>query len=89
MNSLVSIVVLFTGTATTSGAKAYTLAEVTAATSNFKDELGKGGFGPVYYGKLPDGQEVAVKVGKGTSTHEEEAFFTEVYLSTPPCIRFL
>jgi hypothetical protein len=49
------------------GAKAYTLAEVVAATSNFKTQIGKGGFGPVFYGKFPDGQEVAVKVSDGSA----------------------
>ncbi|XP_058072812.1 cysteine-rich receptor-like protein kinase 10 isoform X2 [Magnolia sinica] len=34
-----------------------------AATNNFSDDnkLGEGGFGPVYKGKLTDGQEIAVK----------------------------
>lgn len=67
-----------TGIATTGGAKAYSLPEVTAATSNFKRELGKGGFGPVYYGRLPDGQEVAVKVADGSSKHEGKEFYNEV-----------
>ena len=70
-----------TGMGTTGGAKAYTLAEVSAATMNFKTELGKGGFGPVYYGRLPDGQEVAVKVADGSSKQGEKEFFNEVCCS--------
>ncbi|KAG9454360.1 hypothetical protein H6P81_007264 [Aristolochia fimbriata] len=40
-----------------------TFASVVAATDNFSvaNKLGQGGFGPVYKGRLPDGQEVAVK----------------------------
>lgn len=67
-----------TGITTTGGAKAYTLSDVTDATSNFKRELGKGGFGPVYYGRLPAGQEVAVKVADGSSKHEGKEFYNEV-----------
>ena len=51
---------------TSGGAKAYTLEEVVVATSNFKTEIGKGGFGPVFYGKFLDGEEVAVKVSGGS-----------------------
>ena len=57
----------------TIGAKPYTLAEISAMTRNFNCKIGNGGFGPVYYGKLSDGQEVAVKVG---SLHQE--FLNEV-----------
>ncbi|KAK7271907.1 hypothetical protein RJT34_28177 [Clitoria ternatea] len=36
---------------------------IVAATNNFSvaNKLGEGGFGPVYKGKLPDGQEIAIK----------------------------
>jgi len=71
------------GIATPGGAKAYTFAEVAAATSQFKRELGRGGFGHVYSGTLPEGQEVAVKVADGASKHEEREFFNEV-CSPPP-----
>lgn len=38
------------------GARAFSIAEITGATRNFKHEIGRGGFGPVYYGKLPNGE---------------------------------
>ncbi|KAJ3698640.1 hypothetical protein LUZ61_002345 [Rhynchospora tenuis] len=52
----------------------YTIAE---ATSNFSHKLGEGGFGPVYKGKLPSGQEVAIKrlsakSGQGLKEFENE-----------------
>ncbi|KAK7302655.1 hypothetical protein RJT34_13548 [Clitoria ternatea] len=36
---------------------------ILAATNNFsvENKIGEGGFGPVYRGKLPHGQEIAVK----------------------------
>lgn len=40
--------------------------------------LGKGGFGPVYYGKLQDGQEVAVKVSSKVSAQGSREFINEV-----------
>ncbi|KAF3328705.1 proline-rich receptor-like protein kinase PERK1 [Carex littledalei] len=45
----------------------FTYEELSAATNNFSKEniLGEGGFGFVYKGKLPDGQEVAIKMLKG------------------------
>ncbi|KAG0553820.1 hypothetical protein KC19_12G041800 [Ceratodon purpureus] len=60
----------------TIGAKPYTSAEVTAMTRNFKTQIGIGSFGPIYYGKLPDRQEVAVKVG--SSPQLEQEFFNEI-----------
>ncbi|KAI4304292.1 hypothetical protein MLD38_039824 [Melastoma candidum] len=41
----------------------FQLAVIEEATGNFSDEnkLGEGGFGPVYKGTLPDGQEIAAK----------------------------
>jgi hypothetical protein len=60
------------------GAKPYSLDEVIVATNNFKTMIGKGGFGNVYYGKLEDGQEVAIKVLDVKSTQGPSEFFNEV-----------
>ncbi|KAG6692455.1 hypothetical protein I3842_10G114800 [Carya illinoinensis] len=54
--------------------------ELASATNNFdqSNKLGQGGFGPVYRGKLPDGQEVAVKRLARTSGQGLEEFMNEV-----------
>jgi hypothetical protein len=64
------------------GATIYSLAEVTVASDNFKTMIGKGGFGHVYYGKLEDGQEVAIKVLDVKSTQGPSEFFNEVCKSS-------
>lgn len=70
---------------TTRGSR-YTLAQVTAATKNYAKVLGKGGFGPVYYGKLASGQEVAVKVAAKGSGQGSKEFINEVsYLTRNLC----
>ncbi|XP_061983652.1 G-type lectin S-receptor-like serine/threonine-protein kinase At1g11330 isoform X3 [Populus nigra] len=50
------------------------------ATNNFdiSKKLGQGGFGAVYWGKLPDGQEIAVKRLSRTSGQGREEFMNEV-----------
>ncbi|KAJ6885700.1 G-type lectin S-receptor-like serine/threonine-protein kinase [Populus alba x Populus x berolinensis] len=50
------------------------------ATNNFdiSKKLGQGGFGAVYRGKLPDGQEIAVKRLSRTSGQGREEFMNEV-----------
>ncbi|XP_011009802.1 PREDICTED: G-type lectin S-receptor-like serine/threonine-protein kinase At1g11330 [Populus euphratica] len=50
------------------------------ATNNFdiSKKLGQGGFGAVYRGKLPDGQEIAVKRLSRTSGQGLEEFMNEV-----------
>jgi hypothetical protein len=60
------------------GANPYSLAQVIIATDNFKIQIGKGGFGPVYYGKLEDGQEVAIKVLDVKSNQGPFEIFNEV-----------
>ncbi|KAI8021725.1 G-type lectin S-receptor-like serine/threonine-protein kinase [Camellia lanceoleosa] len=50
------------------------------ATNEFHEtnKLGQGGFGPVYKGKLPDGQEIAVKRLSRSSDQGLEEFMNEV-----------
>ncbi|PNX68999.1 G-type lectin S-receptor-like serine/threonine-kinase, partial [Trifolium pratense] len=50
------------------------------ATNNFdwSNKLGQGGFGPVYMGKLQDGQEIAVKRLSRASGQGLEEFMNEV-----------
>jgi hypothetical protein len=65
-------------------AQEYSFAEVTAMTNNFKQTLGGGSFGTVCYGKLPDGQEVAVKRVSPDSHQGAKEFYNEVnYYLTP------
>uniref|UniRef100_A0A0D9WAM2 Protein kinase domain-containing protein n=1 Tax=Leersia perrieri TaxID=77586 RepID=A0A0D9WAM2_9ORYZ len=55
------------------------------ATRDFhqKNQLGRGGFGPVYLGKLDDGRKVAVKqLSVGKSGQGESEFFVEVNMIT-------
>ncbi|CAL5344685.1 unnamed protein product [Camellia sinensis] len=60
----------------------YDLSKVQAATNNFSAEnkIGEGGFGLVYMGKLPNGQEIAVKRLSRTSGQGAEQFKNEVVL---------
>jgi hypothetical protein len=71
------------------GAKTYSLAEVVVATNNFKTMIGKGGFGPVYYGKLEDGQDVAIKELDVKSTQGPSEFFNEVCKSSQILLLFV
>ncbi|CAK9258818.1 unnamed protein product [Sphagnum jensenii] len=60
--------------------QAFTLATLKQATTNFGKKLGVGGFGEVFYGKLPDGQEVAVKTLSASSHQSRQEFFNEIEL---------
>jgi hypothetical protein len=61
-------------------ARSFSLAEVKAMTQNYAKKLGQGSYGPVYYGKLPDGLEVAVKVNSKDSRQGTTEFINEVKL---------
>ncbi|PHT82867.1 Cysteine-rich receptor-like protein kinase 8 [Capsicum annuum] len=60
----------------------YHLNTIREATSNFSSEnkIGEGGFGVVYKGKLPDGQEIAVKRLSRSSGQGVEEFKNEIVL---------
>ncbi|XP_034696980.1 G-type lectin S-receptor-like serine/threonine-protein kinase At1g11410 isoform X1 [Vitis riparia] len=60
----------------------FDLGTIAAATRNFSfaNKLGQGGFGPVYKGQLPSGQEIAVKRLSSTSRQGIEEFKNEVSL---------
>ncbi|CAH2044728.1 unnamed protein product, partial [Thlaspi arvense] len=54
--------------------------EIKSATRNFKEVIGRGSFGSVYHGKLPDGKQVAVKVRFDRTQLGAESFINEVQL---------
>lgn len=56
------------------------LPELEEATNNFCKKIGKGSFGSVYYGKMKDGKEVAVKIMADSCSHRTQQFVTEVAL---------
>ncbi|KAG4991703.1 hypothetical protein JHK87_025160 [Glycine soja] len=60
----------------------FDLAVIEAATNNFSNEncIGKGGFGEVYKGILPDGQQIAVKRLSRSSKQGANEFKNEVLL---------
>ncbi|XAR50011.1 Non-specific serine/threonine protein kinase [Bertholletia excelsa] len=59
---------------------AFTHADILKATGNFSDDriIGKGGYGTVYRGVLPDGREVAVKKLQREGTEGEKEFRAEM-----------
>ncbi|KAG5225946.1 cysteine-rich receptor protein [Salix suchowensis] len=61
----------------------YSLADIGKATDHFifENKLGEGGFGPVYKGVLPGGQEIAVKKLSKSSTQGFDEFKNEVMLT--------
>ncbi|KAJ9548012.1 hypothetical protein OSB04_020555 [Centaurea solstitialis] len=61
-------------------AKAFSYKEIKAATRNFKQVLGRGSFGSVYLGKLPDGKLAAVKVRFDKTQLGADSFINEVSL---------
>ncbi|KAJ9562087.1 hypothetical protein OSB04_007247 [Centaurea solstitialis] len=61
----------------TQAPKRYKYSEIKKMTNSFQEELGRGGYGIVYKGLLPDGQLVAVKV-LASSLGDGEDFINEV-----------
>ncbi|CAI0375543.1 unnamed protein product [Linum tenue] len=61
---------------------AFNLSTIVMATNDFSNDnkLGEGGFGPVYMGKLPEGQEIAVKRLSRSSGQGLNEFMNEVIL---------
>ncbi|KAG9139242.1 hypothetical protein Leryth_011250 [Lithospermum erythrorhizon] len=66
------------------GASVYSFADLEKATDNFASsrELGEGGFGIVYHGKLQDGRDVAVKRLYEHNYKRMEHFINEIRILT-------
>ncbi|KAL1545966.1 DNA helicase [Salvia divinorum] len=58
----------------------FTLAEIKDATNNFERKIDSGGFGVVFYGRLLDGKEIAVKRLTNDSFQGKREFTNEVLL---------
>uniref|UniRef100_A0A0E0F1A9 Protein kinase domain-containing protein n=1 Tax=Oryza meridionalis TaxID=40149 RepID=A0A0E0F1A9_9ORYZ len=65
----------------TESAHRFALSEIEDATDKFDRRIGSGGFGIVYYGKLTDGREIAVKLLTNDSYQGIREFLNE-YLHT-------
>ncbi|KAL9399167.1 hypothetical protein Peur_008128 [Populus x canadensis] len=61
-------------------AHCFTTFEIEDATKKFEKKIGSGGFGVVYYGKMKDGREIAVKVLTSNSYQGKREFTNEVTL---------
>lgn len=64
----------------TTKSRAFTLQEITVATQNFSHKIGQGGFGSVFFGRLEQGEDIAVKVLSVVSKQGVEEFLNEVDL---------
>jgi hypothetical protein len=62
----------------TESAHRFSLSEIEDATDKFERRIGSGGFGIVYYGKLADGREIAVKLLTNDSYQGIREFLNEV-----------
>ncbi|KAG0575642.1 hypothetical protein KC19_5G019700 [Ceratodon purpureus] len=58
----------------------YSDSKIKQCTDNFAHKIGQGGFGDVFYGKLPDGQEIAAKVLTPESCQSKQEFYNEIEL---------
>ena len=63
--------------------------EVERITDNFQNEIGKGGSGKVYRGRVSDGTEVAVKLLSSSSAEGFKLFQTEASFFIYICIQFI
>ncbi|KAB5552429.1 hypothetical protein DKX38_009740 [Salix brachista] len=61
-------------------AHCFTSFDIEDATKKFEKKIGSGGFGVVYYGKMKDGREIAVKVLTSNSYQGKREFSNEVTL---------
>lgn len=64
----------------TEAAHCFTFSELEEASNDFEKKIGSGGYGVVYYGKLKDGREIAVKVLTSNSFQGKREFSNEVTL---------
>ncbi|KAM0921430.1 hypothetical protein ACQ4PT_006824 [Festuca glaucescens] len=60
----------------------FTYKELEKFTNKFERFIGQGGFGLVYYGRLENNSEVAVKMRSESSTHGLDEFLAEVHSLT-------
>ncbi|KAK3410887.1 hypothetical protein EUGRSUZ_J02920 [Eucalyptus grandis] len=70
----------YTGTLKLSKNRPFTSTEVTRITDNFRTVIGEGGFGKVYFGRLDDGIQVAVKMLSRSSKQGYKEFHAEAQL---------
>ncbi|KAK3433486.1 hypothetical protein EUGRSUZ_D01378, partial [Eucalyptus grandis] len=66
--------------APTETAHCFMLLEIEEATKKFEKKIGSRGFGDVFYGKLKDGREIAVKVLSNDSNQGKREFSNEMTL---------
>ncbi|OVA18179.1 Protein kinase domain [Macleaya cordata] len=64
----------------TETAHCFPFSEIEEATKKFEKKIGSGGFGVVYYGKMKDEKEIAVKVLTSNSYQGKREFSNEVTL---------
>ncbi|KAF0915187.1 hypothetical protein E2562_034148 [Oryza meyeriana var. granulata] len=64
----------------------FTYNELEKVTNKFERPIGQGGFGPVYYGRLEDNTEVAVKIRSELSSHGLDEFFAEIATGESPIL---
>ncbi|KAJ1441964.1 Protein kinase domain [Sesbania bispinosa] len=68
----------------------FDLLTIITATNNFseKNKIGEGGFGPVYWGKLTNGQEIAIK--RLSQSSRQGAYHTKgKSLQWPKCFNII